>query len=84
MVSIPTPIPKTLVRVTKRAFRGAAFDIIWKLFVATILILAAYSLAMLGVVGAAISGVILASLFTEPVRRSIVDVWNRNFWVFRT
>ncbi|PCR88692.1 hypothetical protein CP557_21935 [Natrinema ejinorense] len=84
MVSIPTPIPKTLVRVVRRGFSGSVLDILWKLGVVTVLVMAAYALALLGVVGAAISGVILASLVTEPVRNAIRDVWNRNFWVFRT
>lgn len=84
VVSIPTPVPRTLIRLIKRGFTGALGDTLWKLTVVGVLLLAAYVLASLGVVGGAISGVILGTLVAEPVRKAVADVWNRNFWVFRT
>lgn len=82
MVSIPTPVPKTLVRTTRRLFSGAALDTLWKLFVVAVLVLLASMLAMMGVIGGAVAGVIIGSLISETVRKAIKDVWNRNFWVF--
>jgi len=84
VVSIPTPLPRTIVRLVKRGLRGSLGDTVWKLFVIMLLLAAGYVLASLGVLGAAISGVILATLLTKPVRKTVLDIWNRNFWVFRT
>jgi len=84
MVSIPTPVPRTIIRLFRRATSGTLGDILWKTLVVTVLLAAAYALASLGVVGAAISGMVLSTLAAEPVRKTVSDVWNRNFWVFRT
>ncbi|QCW05232.1 hypothetical protein [Natrinema pallidum] len=84
MVRIPTLIPKTLVRLTRQALSGTVLDTLWRLFVVALLAVAAYALASLGMFGAAISGVILGTLVTEPAQNAVRDVWNRNFWVFRT
>lgn len=84
MVRIPTPIPKSLARLFKQAFRGALSETIWKLAVLVVLFVVGIALYAAGTVGYLVGGVILASLITEPVQNAISDLWNRNFWVFKT
>jgi hypothetical protein len=84
MARIPTPIPKSLVRLTRRAFSGRVLETLWKLGVLVVLVVVGLGLYAAGTIGVLVGGVILASLITEPVQNAVSDLWNRNFWVFRT
>ncbi len=84
MARIPTPIPKSLVQRTKRAFSGRALDTLWKLGVLVFLFIVGIALLSAGIVGYLVGGIVLATLFDEAVRNAVSDLWNRNFWVFRT
>lgn len=84
MVKIPTPVPESVVNSVRGVFSGGIINILWKLFVVVLLVVAAYLLALLGFFGAAIAGMLLASLISDDVRAFVSDLWNRNFWVWRT
>ncbi len=84
MARIPTPIPESLVRLTKRAFTGRWADTLWKLGVLVFLFAIGLALLSAGVVGAIVGGIVLGTLLNDTVRSGVSDLWNRNFWVFRT
>lgn len=83
MARIPTPIPKSLVRLTKRAFTGRTLDTIWKAGVLVLLFVVGLGFLAAGPVGYLVGGIILATLLDDAVRNAVRDLWNRNFWVFR-
>lgn len=84
MVSIPTPIPKSLVRAKKGILSGPVIDTVWKLFIATLFLIVGIALAAAGPLGIVVAGLLLGSLLNETVNQAIADIWNRNFWVFKT
>ncbi len=84
MARIPTPVPKSLVKRTRRAFDGPLGDTLWKAGVSALFLTIAYILALAGPVGLLVGGIVLGSLLDDTVRSAVSDVWNRNFWVFRT
>jgi|APHM01.1.fsa_nt_gi hypothetical protein len=83
MARIPTPVPQSLVDWLGRVLSGSLADLLWKGLVAIVLILAVYALANLGVFGAIVGSIIAFSLVEPRVRSILVDLWTRNFWVWR-
>ncbi|MUV87022.1 hypothetical protein GJ631_10695 [Natronomonas sp. CBA1123] len=86
MARIPTPIPESVVKDTKRFFAGGWGDILWKAFVVVVGgLLLAFILALNpGFFVAALVGMVLSVVFSDNIRAFVSDVWNRNFWVWRT
>lgn len=85
MVSVPTPAPESTVDRLKRTLGGRPADIVWAIFVTGLLVgLGVLLVAVGGVAGAAVGAIALASIFSEAVREAIVDVYARDFWVWRT
>jgi len=82
-MKVPTPIPKSLISLIGRSFRGSTGDTLWKLLMLVVFITIAYLLAALGTMGALIAAIIVGSLVAEPVQNAISDIWNRDFWVFK-
>lgn len=80
MSRIPTPIPKSLVAATERAFSGSNVDLVWKSLIVLVLLALGVALASAGPVGIVVSGLLLGSLLNGTVRDIIVDVWNREFY----
>lgn len=83
MVRIPTPIPKSLVSIIRRAFRGPWTDTLWKAFVSVLFLTVGVALVFIGPIGYLVGGIVLGSLLTDTVRSTVSDVWNRNFWAFK-
>jgi hypothetical protein len=86
MARIPTPIPESVVKDTKRFFSGGWGDTLWKAFVVVVGgLLLAFILALNpGFFVAALVGMVLSVVFSDNIRAFVSDVWTRNFWVWRT
>lgn len=82
---IPTPLPKSAVESISRAVRDeTVVDLVWRAFVVVLFILLIWAIASANVLGFLIGGILLGALLREDVRAFVADVWNRNFWVWRT
>ena len=80
MARVPIPlVPETWQETLGQFARGSLLDIAWKLFV--VLLLAAISALLLaaGPYGAAVGGILLGTLLSDEVRKSIADVWYRRW-----
>jgi ABC-type nitrate/sulfonate/bicarbonate transport system permease component len=86
MARVPTPIPESVVEDTKRFFSGGVADVLWKVFVVAVgTVLLGLILALNpGFFVAALVGMVLSVVFSDNIRAFVSDVWNRNFWVWRT
>ena len=83
MVKIPTLIPESFVSTLGDLFSGGVFDILWKLFVGFLLVVLILALSQLGILGALIGSALFGVLFQDDVRAFVVDVWRRDFWVWK-
>jgi len=80
MASIPLwLIPETWQEKAGQFARGSLLDIAWKLFV--VLLFAGLSALLLaaGPYGAAVGGILLGTLLSEEVRKSVADIWYRRW-----
>jgi hypothetical protein len=86
MARIPTPIPESVVKDTKRFFSGTVVDVLWKLSVVVFgsLLLGGILALNPGFFVAALVGMILSVVFSDNIRAVVRDIWHRNFWVWRT
>lgn len=81
MVSIPTPIPDSVVESFRAVWRGSIGDTIWKVSIVVGLSLLGYVLIVtLGVLGGFVGGILLSSLIEDDIREAVKDVWNRDFY----
>lgn len=83
MVKIPTLIPESFVSTLGDLFSGGVLDILWKLFVGFLLVVLILALSQLGILGALIGSALFGVLFQDDVRAFVVDVWRRDFWVWK-
>ncbi|MFW5956758.1 MAG: hypothetical protein ACOCQY_05080 [Halorhabdus sp.] len=78
-MSIPLPIPETWQENAGQVARGSLLDIAWKLFVIVAVMLLAVALVSLGPIGAGIGSILLWTLLSEEVRKTLSDVWHRRW-----
>ena len=84
MVRIPTLIPESFITSLRSVFSGGVIDILWKVSIAVLITAFAYILlAAFGVIGGFFGAILLSALIEDDIRAAVVDVWNRDFWVFR-
>lgn len=81
---IPTPVPESIIGNLRQFFSGGVIDVLWKLLVAVFLAVLAYTLLSMGLIGGVIGGILIGALLTDDVRAFAIDLWDRNFWVWRT
>jgi len=72
-------VPKSVAAGIRRILAGSIGDVLWKLFVLAVLLLAAAGLLAIGPVGAAVGGIILGTLLSDDVRELVADLWNRRW-----
>lgn len=73
-------IPRAIGRGIRRVLSGTLGDILWKLFVLTLVLALGYILvAAGGVFGAVIGAALIGTLINDDVRRTVSDLWNRNW-----
>jgi len=80
MARVPIPlVPETWQEKAGEFARGSLLDIVWKLFV--VLLFAALSALLLaaGPYGAAVGGILLGTLLSDEVRKSVADIWYRRW-----
>ena len=80
MARVPIPfVPETWQEKAGQFARGSVLDITWKLFV--LLLFAGLSALLLaaGPYGAAVGGILLGTLLSDEVRKSVADVWYRRW-----
>jgi Flp pilus assembly protein TadB len=84
MARIPTLVPRSLVRWLKSLFSGRLVDIVWKLLVlTTVAVAVVYMAALGGPLYVVLAGTIISVLLSDRVRRLFLDVWERDFWIWR-
>lgn len=83
MVRIPTLIPESVADTLGSVLSGPVLEILWRLFVGTLFVGLIYALAAMGVFGALVAGALFSTLFSDDVRALVIDVWRRDFWVWR-
>jgi uncharacterized membrane protein len=84
MVSLRTFIPETIPTVFSGLASGSILDTVWKLLVILLTIVVAFLLVASGPFGAAIGGIVVATLFSERIRQLYGDLYRREFWIWRT
>lgn len=72
-------IPRTIKRGLARIFAGTVGDVLWKLFVLTLVVVLGIGLLSMGAVGGLIGGLLLASLIADDVRALVGDLWHRRW-----
>lgn len=72
-------IPRSLWADLADFLSGSIVDILWKLFLVVVVGAIVIALASLGVVGAILAFIILASLISDAVRDNLSDLWNRRW-----
>lgn len=84
MVKIPTLIPESLVESLGNIWSGSFGDTLWKATIAIVLASFAYLLLVtFGALGGFIGAILLSALIEDDIRAAVVDIWNRDFWVFK-
>lgn len=80
------PIPKSTVKSIGRIFSGPLLEIAWRLLVITTGLTLLYALAVSssGFFVVFLVGTTLSIVFSDDIRQFILDVYRRNFWVWRT
>lgn len=84
MARIRTLIPETIPNTLGAIAGGAWSDTVWKILVILGTVLAAALFVASGPFGAAIGGILLATIFSERVRKIYGDIYRREFWIWRT
>jgi len=84
MARIPTPIPESFVKSFSDLLSGTVLNVLWKVAISALFVVLIYLLAQMGIFGALVAGALFSSLFQDDVRAFVIDVWQREFWVFRT
>ncbi|WP_162562674.1 hypothetical protein [Salinigranum rubrum] len=77
-----TPIPRSAVRWVRNLVSGGLLDVLWWSLITLVIVIIAYVLAQMGVIGGVIAGSLLATLISDNVRAYVRDVYSRNFWRF--
>lgn len=78
---VKTPIPRSLGRLVVSIFTGSPFDILWKVVLIVIGLLAILVLAQVGgYLTLAILGLLISAAWQDDVRRIYLDIWHRRFF----
>ena len=83
-MDIRTFIPETIPKVFEALLPGSWLDTAWKLLVIVDTVIVGLLLVASGPFGAAIGGILIATIFSERIRQIYVDIYNREFWIWRT
>lgn len=85
MARIPTPAPESTVERLKQTLGGRPADIVWAIFVTLVLTGIGVGLVLAGgALGAAVGAVAIATIYNDAIREAVIDVYARDFWVWRT
>lgn len=88
MARIPTPIPESTAERLSSIARGPILDLLWKVLVTVVVVGIALTLAAaggaIGLVGGVLAIIVLSIVLERPLTEAFRDIWNRNFWVWRT
>jgi len=80
MVSVPLPgVPQSWKAKGKQFLSGSLLDLAWKLFVLLLFAILSALLLSAGPYGAAIGGILLGTLLSEEVRKTVGDIWYRRW-----
>lgn len=78
--TIPTPIPKSLVRMVRQAHKGSWLLTVWRAFLVLLVFLAAIVVVGIGgPVAGVIAFLLISALISDAVRDVVSDLWNANF-----
>lgn len=78
-------IPRSLVRTLRRYWTQSLIDRLWQLFVIVVaLFLIILGSRNYGILAALALGVLFSAIFADDVRQLWSDIWNRNFWMWRS
>jgi hypothetical protein len=85
MVRIPTPIPESIVDTTKRVLSGPLLEVLWRVLVITVGLTVLYVLAVAssGFLIGFIAVTAISIVFSDDIRQALIDVYRRNFWIWR-
>jgi uncharacterized membrane protein YfcA len=73
-------VPRSVWRSLRSVFSGTVGDVVWKVFILSLLGAIAYLLvAAGGVLGAFVGATLLATLWEDDVRAAVANVLNRNW-----
>lgn len=85
MPDIPTPIPESWASSTKRWFRQSVPLMVWRLLLLLGLVVLFVAASTNGsVLIATMLGIAVSYIFADDIRKTWADLWNLNFWVWRT
>jgi len=76
---VRVPIPRSLWSSLTSALSGSLFNVVWGALVTVALLVLFYILVSLGPLGAAIAGMLVATLLSSNVRRAVRDVYRREW-----
>lgn len=86
MARVPTPIPETVVRGVRRFFTGPVVEVLWRGLVLSAFVTILYVLLLMdpGILLSFVITAVLGVVFSGYLRGIAIDVWRRDFWVFKT
>lgn len=84
MARIPTLIPQHLRDWVGGLFSGPVLDVLWRLFLIALGAVVIYAMvASPYFLATFVAGIILTTFLADDIQQAALDVWNRNFWVWR-
>lgn len=85
MARIPTPIPESVATKARSYASEPLLDMLWKLFLVIVGGSILYgAMASGGVLVSAIAGIGIFVFISDDIEQAAKDIWNRNFWVWKT
>lgn len=72
-------IPASLKRILSRATSGTVGDILWKSFLAVVIVTVALGLMLMGPVGGVIGALLITTLVSSDIRAVVADFWHRRW-----
>lgn len=82
MVSIPTPVPRSVVAWVRTLFSASATMVLWRL-----LLMAAFALLLLALTAlgpgffvATVVGLVISVVWSDNIRALVLDLWHMRFY----
>jgi len=72
-------IPRSAKRKLSGFVSGSIGDVLWKLFIVTVVGLMGIGLVLMGPVGAVIGGLLITTLLSDDIRTLVADLWYRRW-----
>jgi hypothetical protein len=83
-MDIPTLIPESIVRWMRAVASGPLFDTLWKMLIlAAAVLVILYMFAVGGPIVGGIAGILLFVIASDRIRQLFIDIYERNFWMWR-